>query len=275
MRLTLCLGLLAWGTVCFALEDTLPKGAIQFRMEYYAADASEYFDRDQVALQLAGAEAFPFGEYEESMIHLELEYGVAHDLTFVMETDYSSREVPVVDQLFENDGIHGLYVAARQRLSPMGAGYRLMAETGVYVPTGVDNDEDLPVRSHGVDWVTVASYNQDFFPTRGGMEMDFGYRFRNESPENEVFFDTKFWIGLAKVGRLSFIYNVVESTSDDGVDFSPLEYPDSRGFQRAGVELSRSLGQSWRAGFAVYEVIEGRNQFKTGGWRLGFTWRLR
>lgn len=254
----------------FALEDTLPRGGIRFKFTAIDLDAENYLNSQDQSVPVFLANEL--ADYELGAGGFELEYAWAENLTWLFRTGYQRRELKSIGNSIRSAGIPAIYIGLRQRLNPRGGSTRLMAESGVRIPLEADVNEPLPLGSEGFDWVGIASYNQDFFPTRGGFEMDFGYRFRNKAPGDEIFFDTKLKLGFLRVARADILYQVVESTGSQE-DFDALVHPDRRGYQRLGLELSRILGKHWQGSLGYHDTFRGKNQFETSGWNLSFTWR--
>ncbi len=258
-------------SLCFALEDTLPKGVLSFKTRFRILATEDYLNRDGNTIPAELDQQI--ADYTNNRAELEVAYGWARDITLIMRTDYLRRELDAAGGTFRNDGLSGVYLAMKQRLSKLGRDSRLMAETGVSLPVEADRDDPLPLESGDIDWTLIMSYNQDFFPTNGGFEMDFGYRFRNGDPENEWFFDTKLNLDLRQLAKLSLFYHVVESTDDRRVAYDQLTYPDDRGSQILGLDIERTITRRWRIGIGYEDMLRGRNQFKEAGWRMTLSWQ--
>ena len=256
-----------------ALEPTINKGVIRFKTVFRAMEGAEYFDKDERRTPSA-IENLP-ADYQDSRADLEVIYGLYPDVNLVFSTGYRQRELKTANAAasLENDGVPGLYIGVRQRLSQLGRATRIMAETGVWLPVEADRADRLPLDSGGVDWDLTMSYNQDFLPTSGGFEMDFGYRFRNGDTDNELFFNTNLKLDLRRIAKAIIAYKVVESSDDRKVDYAQTIYPNERGLQTLSGELERSLTSRIRILLGYEKILKGRNVFQTDGWRLSLIWQ--
>ncbi len=256
--------------LCFAVPDTIAKGAIRFKITVGSFQADDYYDFNSEAapLALGGAPA----DYTLETGQIQLEYGWAHDLALVFRSEYRNRELDGGGQNFSNSGVAGVYMAIRQRLNLGIGNSRVLAETGVFIPKEDELDKDLPLGSDGVDWILLGSYIQNFFPTAGGFEMDFGYRFRNEAPDNELLFNAKLKFGQPRLIQARLEYDVVESQDDRKIEYDPLTYPLERGYQNLGLTLSKNLTNSLTADIGYADTLKGRNHYDRAGWRVGLTW---
>jgi len=264
--------LLFLAPLCFALEDTLAKGRIRFKLTVLQQAADDYYDLDNRAV--------PFSllrqpaDYTLRRGAVSLDYGWTNDITFIFRSEYREREMDSQAAAISNNGVPGLYIGLRQRLSSPIGGSRLLAETGVFLPKEDERGKDLPLSSDGVDWLFIGSYTQNFYPTAGGFEFDLGYRFRNEAPDNEIFLNAKLALGRPSKVQATVSYDVVESQDDRQIDYSPLEYPNERGYQDLGLELTKSLTRAMTLGIGYEDRVRGRNQFNTDGWKVSLTWIL-
>lgn len=255
-----------------ALEPTLPARGLQFKMDFVLFDADEYLDRDKISTPISTLS--PYRDFEARGAKLALNYGWADGLTLISETTWRDQELQGDSGSLSSAGFTGVYLAMRQRLSQTGDGTRIMAETGIWYPAQADHEEPFALGYDALNWVFIASYNQDFFPTTGGFEMDLGYRFRNEAPDDEYFFDTALKLNIPLLGFLRVDYHVVESKSRSAQDYAVNAYPLDRGNQTLGLGVERDFGRlSLRLGFET--VVAGRNQFDHSGLRFGFSWLRR
>ena len=264
---------LLWFAVPFAssLDDVLPKGVFRFETWFDLSDANRYFGTDErpVGFGIDGSPA----DYERRHIGLEIAYGWHPDITLILRSSHDRLELANQQATVDNSGIPTVYLGVRQRLNQPGAGFRIIGETGVSLPESADQEDPLPLESGGIDWFVIMSYGQEFYPTRGGVEMDFGYRFRNESPDDEIFFDAKLRLDFLRFAKTSFSYSAYESKDGSQTAYSVLEYPNNRGGQSGGISLSRRIAGSWEVEVGYAEMLHGRNQFESSGWRLSLSWR--
>ena len=256
-------------TLCWSMDDNLAKGRFRFNLLFSLEEADLYFDHAQTAVpfQLDGQPA----DYTGERALLTLEYGWTSDITLLFQTSYDALELNSSAGSVDSSGSPGVYMAVRQRLNSRG-GFRITAESGVFVPGEADRTDPLPLGSDGIDWVLAMGYKQSFIPTKGGFELDFGYRFRNESPADEYFVNTALWFGLWHLGLGRIHYKTVESTREQLIEYGVLAYPNERGFQRLGFEIEGALTRTLSLKLGYGSTLEGRNQFETSGWQLGFTW---
>ncbi len=256
---------------CFALENTLPKGRIQFRTVFRILAADEYLNHDEVAI-IPNLGLSP-ADYEDNNGSLELTYGWTHGVAMIFKTGYRRTSLDSASESVTNSGFPTVYLGIRQNLSRLGHASRLMTETGVHIPIEADRDEALPLDSDGISWDFIMSYNQDFLPTTGGYEMDFGYRLRNGDHDDEYFFDTKLKLDFQRLVKATLHYHVVESRHERRIEYDLLAYPNERGFQTLGLDFERAITPRWLLALGYEDVIKARNQFKSSGWRLTVTWR--
>ncbi len=249
-----------------AMEDTLPRGASYLNLRLRMLTADDYFDHEEIRVpaRLDGRTA----DYEDLFTELTYAYGWTPEMTFLAKTIYRRRELNAGESLSQS-GISGVYLALRQRLSRLGNASRMSAETGVWLPEA-DRDDPLPLDSGDISWVFGIGYAQDFFPTAGGFEMDFGYRLRNGDPDDELYFDTNLKTDLRGFATLTVAYHVVESKKDKQVIYAQTVYPNEAGFQGAEIEVTKVLSSRWQTTLGYEHIIKGRNGFRTTGWRLGF-----
>ena len=259
--------LLAGLAPLWAVEDNLPRGSSYLHFTLRGLSADEYLDQNEIRVptQYQTADA----DYEDQYAELTYARGWTPDITLLAKTIYRRRELDGANGNISQSGVSGVYLATRQRLSRLGSASRLTAETGVWLPAQADRDNALPLESGNIDWVMTMSYAQDFFPTDGGFEMDFGYRFRNGDPDDELFFDTRLHIDARRLFKVSLGYHVVESTDDNLTEYPQTDYPNERGFQGAEVEFSKLLSSRWQVTLGYEQVLKGRNVFRGEGWRLG------
>jgi len=269
VRMILC-ALLISATWCFGLEDVLPQKSWRLNWDFMSSDGDGYFNylesRDLLENAIAAL------TYEEKKSTLRSEYGYRRNLTLITKFEYVSRELTGGGTSLKNDGFSRAYLGMRQAIGPSRQSIRLTAEYGLWVPVEADGGEPLPIGNESLDWQFVTGYAQDFFPTRGGFEMDFGYRIRTENPEDELFFDTVLFFQVFKLGNLRMHYHVLESLENTGRDFSILEYPDNRAAKAFEVKFTRQFGQRWIFNVGYEKVIDGRNLPDTSGWTIGFEW---
>jgi len=206
------IGLIAVCAACCtqAADDTLPRGTSQFTFSYHSSDAESWFgpEQEKAPLKLDGLAA----DYQLDSTELTYAYGWSDDLTLVFRADQGKATVRSAQSAVRTSGIAGYYLGVRQRLNGRGTGTRLIAETGVLF--NEDGDEPLPLSSGGTDYIAIMSYNQDFLPTEGGFEMDFGYRFRGGGAADEFFFDTSLKLSLLKFVLTRLYYQTAESEKD-------------------------------------------------------------
>lgn len=268
----LCL-LFGFSLSLFALEDTLPKGAFRFSLSYASFDADQYLNNDEVAVpaRLGLADA----DYSEDVTRVEFQYGIDRFMTWVVTSEHVSRELTTEGSGISNSGYTGGYMGLRQRLTGLNNSTHLIAETGVWVPASYDANRALPLGSGGVNWYLITSYGQEFFPTPGSFQMDFGYVFRNEGPEDEYFFKGRLDFELFRSLTTGIKFETVESKDNNGVDYSNLDYPKDRGRQTLGLEIQGDLSRKWSFKLAYQQMVSGRNQFDTSGYSLTVGWRPR
>ena len=251
-----------------AADDTLPRGTDRLDFSYHSGKAENWFsaERGKDPLQLDGLAA----DYRLDWTELSYTYGWADDLSVILKAAHGKATLESSASGFETSGIGGYYIGFRQRLNRRGTGTRLISEIGARF--NEESDIPLPLSSGGIDYIAVMSYNQDFLPTRGGFELDFGYRYRTGGPADEIFLDTSLKLTLLKVVLTRFYYKTTESDDDKRIDYSFLQYPEERGFQLAGLQFSRKLAQRWELMIGYEDVFRGRNVFDTSGFKLGVTW---
>ncbi|CAM2006118.1 hypothetical protein [Acanthopleuribacter pedis] len=253
----------------WALEPTLPPGRIQFKLDFSLFDADEYLDRRKIKTPISTLS--PYDEFEAREGKFTVNYGWGEGITLVSETTWRDQELSGAADSPTASGVTGVYLAMRQTLSGTRDGTRFMAETGVWYPVEADQDEAFAFEYEALNWVFVASYNQDFFPTSGGFEMDLGYRFRNEAPDDEYFFDTALRLNVPLIGSLRVHYHVVESKDRTTTDYPVTAYPLDRGSQILGLSLERKIGRlDVRVGYET--TVAGRNQFDHSGLKFGLSW---
>ncbi len=252
----------------FAVDDVLPKGALQITSVFRVLEAENYLDYQGDPQGFNSTE-----NYEDQYADIRMEMGWEARITMIMETTWRRRTLDMGDGLPKNTGVPGVYMGMKQRITALGNGARFLTETGVFIPVEAKEDESLPLGSGGIDWDLIGSYGQDFYPTSGGFEMDFGYRFRNGRPDDEILFNTRLKLDLRRVARAILAYRVVESTEDRQQDYDPLVYPQDRGSQTISLDFERNVGVHWRVGLGYEEVLEARNLFDTSGYRVSVTWR--
>lgn len=269
--LILLAGVLAClGSPALALDDTLDRGVLQFKTRFSTWGADEYLDRDKISIPLSGLS--DYDDFTENRLDLDFAFGWGNGLTLVWNTSYVEREIEGPAGSIKTSGIDGVYAGVRQRLSGNLDGTRFMAETGIWYPAEADQNDPLPIEYEGLSWIFIMSYNQTFYPTQGGFEMDFGYRFRNEDPEDEYFFDTSLNLQVMKIGYLKLHYHMVESRKNSGSAFDVLEYATDRGRQTVGLDLFTDLGRRWRIDIGYQTTVNGRNVFDGDGAKLSLTW---
>lgn len=261
------LGLLALNAV--ALDEILPLRSWRLNFEFMSLDGDAYFDHNEQRLDLNDPTP---QEYSSDRIRLRSEYGLRRHLTLITGIEFLSRELTGLPADFKTDGISRGYLGVRQNLGQPGQAIRFTAEYGVWIPIEADESEPLPIGSDSVDWQVITGYAQDFFPTRGGFEMDFGYRLRVEDPEDEIFFDTKLFFQPFKFGEIEFDFHVIESQTNTGRPFSRLEYPDNRAEQKFGITYSHTISTRLIVKLGYRNLRDGRNVFETDGWFVGIEW---
>lgn len=266
-----CLFLLGTPQV-LAIDDVLPLRSWRLMWSFMSLDADGYWNHLETRDDLNTLS--PPREYESNRYTLRSEYGYSRNLTIITQANFVANELTGGPTAIKTDGFSHGYLGVRQRLNQPGRSMRFTTEYGVWFPIEADENELLPTGNDSVDWQVITSYAQDFFPTKGGFEMDFGYRFRAENPEDEIIFDTKLFFQVFKLGELHLNYNVLESQSDTGVDFSLLEYPDNRARKAYHIKYTRQIGRHWKVDVGYRKVLDGRNIFDTSGWQLSFEyWR--
>lgn len=254
-----------------ALEDTPRKGEIQFKMQFRVLDATDFldFNGDAIPAAASGEDA----DYTDQYAHIQLVYGWDSRIALVFETTYRNRELENRASSLSRSGAPGVYIALRQRMTPFGGDSRFMTETGVWLPAEADDEDVLPLESGDINWVLIGSYNQDFYPTAGGFEMDLGYRFRNGDPDDEIFLDSKLKLDIQRKVKAILGYHVVESQDDSKTPFSQTDYPDERGFQILRLDFEWHMTRRWTTSIGYESLLEGRNVHETSGFRLGLGWR--
>lgn len=255
---------------CLAVDDTLPKGRLRFSMDYHyqTGDTYRFNDEREVATTFNDAPA----DYDFQKIDMTLEWGWQPNITLVFETSFDRRELSGPNGGVTTDGIPGVYMGVRQRLSTRMSDSWFITETGVFVPADADEEELLPIGSDSVDWYTIASYGQEFLPGQGGFTLDFGYIFRNEAPEDAFIFNTTFWTRLFALGVLELEYDVYESSETSNRDWLITEYPDDHGYQRFSFAFKRNLTPRWEFNLGYRNLVKGRSIAETSGLFLGFSW---
>lgn len=267
---TLLVILLLSVSSALAVDDVLPTRAFRVSWDFFTLDGDGYFNHLEQREDLGALN--PAREFEQSEAIVRTEYGYRRNLTMVSALKYSARELTGASPTIKTDGLNAAYVGIRQGLNQPGQAIRLTAEYGVWIPVEADGTERLPIGNESLDWQFVTGYAQDFFPTRGGFEMDFGYRLRTENPEDELFFNAILKFQVFKLGNLKLNYHVLESQEDTGRDFTVLEYPDNRAEKSFKIEFSKELGKHWVVKLGYKKVIDGRNIFDTDGIHIGFEW---
>lgn len=255
-----------------AMEPTLAPGSIRFKMSYQVEEAESYLGSSGESLSLGGRDQV--ADYSGSMAGLQLEWGWRRGATVVVSTRYEKRELEEAGEpTIETSDLGSSYLGLRQDLSVFNSPHRLLTELGVWIPSGYENNDPLPLGSGAADWQFLMGYAQDFHPIRGGFELDFGYRLRGGDPSDEYLFDTSVFFGLGRVllGRVA--YHVVESKDESRLRYNPLDYPVERGSQRLALELSFDFGQNWRVIAEYNEVVEGRSFYETDGLGLTLVWQ--
>lgn len=249
-----------------AMDPTLAQGHSRVKVSMVTADATSFFDYEELAgpLNLTNRPA----EYSEDVYQLEYTYGYRNDIAIVFRTETRGHVLSSSSEEVKQSGISGYYLAVRQAI-PMGQGSRMYSETGVRVAE--DHDEPLPVSPGGTSWYALVSYDQDFLPSKAGFSMDFGYVFGGGA-EDEVVFDTELILDFLRVVNLSLGYHVLESRKDKKEPYTPLQWPNERGFQAGEVMLHRDLGRSFRLSLGYQTRFKGRNQFETDSYKLDFSW---
>ena len=256
----------------YALEETLPKGAIQFKIQVRGLTADDYYNSQNI--ELPGSLENAVSEHEDQIGDLQFQFGWDSRITIIAGTSFRRRSLDSSNNSLTSSGFPGVYLGVRQRLTPFtGGNVRLMAETGVFLPAEADDEDLLPLESGGVDWIMIGSYNQDWYPTTGGFEMDIGYRFRNSGPEDEVFLDARLRLDLRRVAKAVISYHVTESLEDNQIEFPQTAYPMERGSRHIAIDLERPLSKRFTASVGYERVLDGRNTFKTSGFRVSVTWR--
>jgi hypothetical protein len=254
----------------YALEDTLPKGRLRFSLDYQFMSGDSYFLNDESDIPTAfnGANA----DYDFQEIDLELEWGWQRDITIVARTSFVRRELSGGNGGLTSDGFPGLYLGVRQRLNPRGRDSFFIAETGVFTPIDANENDPLPIEHDSVSWYTIASYGQEFLPGQGGFHLDFGYVFRNESPEDAILVNTGFWTRLFGLGIIAIEYDVYESTETRADNYDLLEYPNDFGHQTLDIGFRRDLTPRWEVEIGYRSLLKGRSVPDTSGLYLGFSW---
>jgi len=253
-----------------ALDEVLPLRSWRLNLEFMSLDGDAYFDHNEQRLGLD--ETTPAQEYTSDRFRLRSEYGMRRHLTMITELEFLSREYTGLTNDIKTDGISRGYLGVRQNLGQPGRAIRFTAEYGVWVPIEADANEPLPIGNDSLDWQVFTGYAQDFFPTRGGFEMDFGYRFRAENPEDEIFFDTELFFQLFKFGEIKLDFHVIESQTNTGRTFSRLEYPDNRAEQKFGITYSHTISTRLIVKLGYRSLRDGRNVFETDGWFVALEW---
>jgi len=254
--------------MALAVDDVLPKGALTITSTFRSLTAANYRN--------ALGEPEPvrsLSDHEDQFAEMRMALGWESRITMIMESTWRRRTLDLGDGLPKTSGVPGIYMSMKQRITALGNGARFISETGVFIPIEADQADQLPLGSGGIDWDLIGSYGQDFYPTTGSFEIDFGYRFRNGLPEDEVLFDTRLKLDLRRLARAVLSYHVVESTEDPQEDYDPLTYPKDRGYQTISLDFERNVGNHWMVGIGYEEVLQARNLYDTSGYRLSLTWR--
>ena len=89
---------------------------------------------------------------------------------------------------------------------------------------------------------------------------------------HEIFVDAAFRFGLRRILNGKLFYHTLESQEEAKVVYDFLEYPDERGKQLFGLDLTRRLGKRWVVGLGYTSDAGGRNVYKTSGWKLSVSW---
>ncbi len=254
-----------------ALDDTLPPGAsvIQFRYDFIEAD--DYFDTHGLSVSLAD-DGFDQA-YEGTKSTLEYEVGIAHGMSIEFRAENWSRKLASPEESFKSSGTGDVYVGLRQRLSPMGSSHILISEFGVSSPTGYNQNADLPLGSGGVNWYAIMTYGQQFHPWRSAVQMDIGYVFRNERPDDEVYVQIDLDFGITSKLWLQLGFYTEESSKRSLIPYDVLAYPSEHGNQYASANLLYHLGNRWHVEVNVAETIDGRNQLDEQRWGFAIGWR--
>ncbi|MDJ0837900.1 MAG: hypothetical protein QNK37_15405 [Acidobacteriota bacterium] len=249
-----------------SMDDTLGRGRQRVTFHFGFLEGDTYFDylEEEIPVDLGGG----LLDYETDSIIAEYLMGWTDDMTVVFRTQHLSRSLTAGDSL-SNSGISGYYLGLRQRLNRRGGTVRFLAETGLLV--NEKGDDLLPLSTSGTDFFAIASYNQ-VFPRGGAVEMDIGYRLRGGGAADEMFVDAALRFKMRRILDGKLFYHTLESLEDEKVIYSFLEYPNERGEQRFGLELSRRLGKRWNVGLGYESVFGGRNTYKTSGMRLSISW---
>lgn len=250
-----------------ALDAPLPRYGKTFRIGYFVQEADGFFDT------AGSSQALDDTGFEANQIAVEFEYGIYADGTLVFKGIHLDQELFFDDQSYLSDGAGDFYLGYRQSMSPLGSLHRVVTELGVWMPGGYSDSAQPPMGSGGIDWQAVVSYGQESAAGRLGFEMDVGYRFRNEAPEDEVSFDMRtyaFWEDLAK---FSAGYHVVESKNDNLIPYDILGYPTERGHQAVSAEIEFALSRHWSTTLCYGDVLRGRSQFETRSYGIRLVWR--
>jgi len=255
----MCLG--AW-----AMDPTLPKGQSRIQISLASTEATSYFDFEELAgpFSLNNQPA----EYTQDHYQLEYTYGYTNDIAFVVRTRQKDRALTSASEEVRHDGLAGYALSVRQAIG-IGQASRFYNETGVILSE--EDEAPLPLSPGGTSWFTMVSYNQDFLPSKAGFSMDVGYVFGGDA-EDEVHFNTELVLDFLRIVDISLEYSVLESRKDRKEEFSPLDWPETRGYQEAAFWLHRDLGRSFRASLGYHNRFKGRNTFETDGYLFRFSW---
>lgn len=249
------------------MDPTIGKG--QYRLDLKASfhSADRYYGDNERAtdLNLSNSPA----TYDLDFSDLTITYGWRDDMAVIVRSSHHKKALSSSSQEFSQSGVSSYYLGLRQRLSP-GGDTQIYSETGVQTNQG--DDQPLPLSSGGTDWFAILSYNQTFLPSRAGFEMDFGYVFRGGEAEDEVRFRTALKLDFFKFFTTVLEYEALESKETDGVDYSPLVWPQHQGYQDLGISLRRTISKNWDAQLSYHERLNGQHAFDTSGLSLGLTW---
>jgi protein XagA len=244
LLLTSFILVLTSSALCFAGAWTQTKGKMYNRLSlnYYQSDT--LFDRD------GNEQDSPDnGEFTDTNLSYYLEYGALDNLSLIMSLTYKALEKE--DDTVKSDyyGFSDLDLAAKYRVAEGNFGV-FSVQALVKVPETYDEDEELAPGEGQYDFEVRALYGRSLYPMIPGyINLEAGYRYRDEEPADEVRTMIEFGMDFTqslyariKCEGITGMDNADETAASGSNPASSPDYNLYKGTLTVGYKLTDSFG---------------------------------
>lgn len=252
-----------------AIEPLLNYGQYEIRFDYYSTSADQYFDTYKNELPVVLDDTAL--DYEDKGYGIDIRYGATPYTTLVLRGRFKDLSLDGPGMAWSSDGFESYYVGAQFRKSA-GVFHSFQMNIGYQGDGSYNANDPLPLGRGEGSWEMSTSYFFSLNPYHAYALFDMGYRFRGGDLANEWILRSMFSYEFSNRTEFKLKYESVESTDTSRKPFDFLTYPRERGGQEIGAGLTMGLGQKLSLNLDYSQVINGRNIYKTDGYKVGFSY---